>query len=86
MIECSYTASFVREFNALEDALVEEVLEKIELFKDRKNHKTLKVHKLHGSLKTRFSFSVNYKIRIVFEYDSKNEVAFLAVGDHDVYR
>lgn len=86
MIECSFTPSFVREFKVLEHDLAEEVLEKIELFKDRKNHKILKVHKLHGSLKTRFSFSVNYKIRIVFEYDSKNEVAFLAIGDHDVYR
>ena len=70
----------------LEKGLVEEVLEKIELFKDSENHKILKVHKLQGQLSDLHSFSVNYKIRVVFEYLSKNEAVLLMVGDHDVYR
>ncbi len=76
---------FVRQFEKLEQSLQEEVLEKIDLFKDEKNHKHLRIHKLHGRLRNRHSFSVNYKTRIVFLYIRKKEVALLAIGDHAVY-
>jgi len=85
-MKVSFLPSFARKFNRLEVALQDEVMEKIELFKDEKNHKYLKVHKLHGVLSGRYSFSVNYKTRIVFSYLSKNEAVLLAVGDHDVYK
>ena len=85
-MKVSFLPSFVRKFDRLEVALQDEVMEKIELFKDEKNHKYLKVHKLHGVLSGRYSFSVNYKTRIVFSYLSKNEAVLLAVGDHDVYK
>ena len=86
MIEIGYTPAFSREFKKLDYDLAQEVVEKIEIFKDLKNHDILKVHKLNGRLKDRYSFSVNYKIRIVFHYVSKNEVILVAVGDHDVYK
>ena len=57
-----------------------------ELFKNKNNHKRLNVHILHGRLKGRYSFSVNYRFRIVFTHLSKNEVVLLAVGDHTVYK
>lgn len=85
MLEINYKASFVRLFDELEIALQEEILEKISLFRNKRNHKNLKVHKLHGVLKNCYSFSVNYKIRVVFEYLSKEKVALLAVGDHEIY-
>ena len=50
MITVAYKVTFVRQFDALEEGLQNEVLEKIELFKNPKNHKQLKVHKLHGPL------------------------------------
>lgn len=81
-----FKATFIRGFNKLHPDLKEEVLEKIELFKSPKNHKQLKIHKLKGPLKGRYSFSVNYKTRIVFKYISKKEVVLLAIGDHDVYK
>ncbi|MFC1787931.1 hypothetical protein ACFLZY_01805 [Patescibacteria group bacterium] len=75
-------------FKSLPDALQDEVIEKIELFKNPKNHQMIKVHKLTGRLKGRYSFSVNYKTRIVFIYlPTKPRQAFLlAVGDHDEYK
>ena len=85
-MKVSYTPSFVRHFGALENDLQEETLEKIELFKNAKNHKILKVHKLSGQLKGRYGFSVNYRIRIVFTYLEKNETLLLAIGSHDIYR
>jgi len=80
-----YLPSFVRQLKNLEVELQQEVFEKIELFKEKTNHKQLKVHKLYGRLKNRYSFYVNYKTRIVFIYLNKKEVVLLAVGDHSVY-
>jgi len=39
MIQISFKASFLRQLNKLEKALAEEALEKIEILKDRENHK-----------------------------------------------
>ena len=86
MLTISFKETFVKQMNNLEKALADEVFEKISLFKDIKNHKALKVHKLHGKFSECFSFSVNYKTRIVFEHETKNSVIFLAIGDHDLYR
>ena len=84
-MEISYKATFIRQFNKLDKNLQEEVLEKIDLFKDRKNHDLLKVHKLHGKFKDSHSFYVNYKIRIVFIWGEKDEAVLLVIGDHDIY-
>lgn len=86
MLTILYKPKFIRKFEALEKLIQEEVLEKIELFKDIRNHKSLKVHKLHGHLRNYYSFSVNFKYRIVFEYISKKEVGLLSIGDHDEYK
>ncbi|MCC6323755.1 type II toxin-antitoxin system RelE/ParE family toxin [Candidatus Nomurabacteria bacterium] len=85
-MEILYKPIFIRQFNKLEVNLQEEVFEKIELFKNAKNHKLLKVHKLKGKFEDCYSFSVNYSFRIVFSYDSKTRVQFLSIGDHDVYK
>lgn len=84
-MDVSYAPTFVRQFKTLEKNLQDEVIEKIELFRDRENHKSLKVHKLHARLAGRFGFWVNYKFRIVFIYLSPDAVVLLAVGDHDIY-
>ena len=80
-----YIPVFMRQIAKLEARFQEEVMDKIQLLKDVKNHHYLKVHKLHGRLANRYSFSVNYKTRIVFTYVSKQEIALLAIGDHTVY-
>lgn len=85
-MKVAYSPKFLRKLKSLEFSLQEEVIEKIELFKDSKNRKLLKVHKLHGNFKGCYGFSVNYKTRIVFEYINKKEVVLLVVGDHEVYK
>ncbi len=85
MIELVYAPIFTRQFNKLPKNIQEEVLEKIEVFKNPAQHQYLKVHKLHGKFRNFYSFSVNYKYRIIFNFATKDEVNILAVGDHDVY-
>jgi mRNA-degrading endonuclease YafQ of YafQ-DinJ toxin-antitoxin module len=74
-------------YKALSSAQQEELIDKVDLFNDPVNHKVLKVHKLTGRLNDRYSFSINYKTRVVFMFlPSKPREAFLlAVGDHDIY-
>ncbi len=85
MLNIGYKPSFVRQFKKLELDLQDEVLEKIEVFKNKDGHKNLKVHKLHGKFADCFSFSVNFKIRVIFEYNTNNGVNLLFVGGHDLY-
>lgn len=81
-----YTPIFIRQYKCLPTDLKEEVHEKIERFKKNPLDRSLKVHKLKGRLKGYWSFSVNYRFRIVFQLDDKKTAALLRVGDHDIYR
>lgn len=81
----TYLPKFIKKFNTLPQQLQDEVVEKIELFKDSKNHESLRVHKLHGRFKDCYSFSVNYKYRIIFTWTSDTEASLLAIGDHSIY-
>jgi len=85
MIEVCFKPSFVRQAKRLDKELFDEVLEKIEQFRDKNNHKKLGIHKLHGPLAGKWSFSVNYKIRIVFEYENPTTAVLLAIGNHSIY-
>ena len=85
MLQVSFKPSFIRQMHKLDRDLLDEVLSKIDILKNSSEYSSLKVHKLHGQMKDYWSFSVNYKIRVVFEYESKKEIVLLAVGDHSIY-
>jgi len=80
------TPQFSRMFRKLESNLQIEALEKIFALEKEENIELLRIHKLKGRLKDRYSFSVNYKTRIIFNYLNKSEVVLLAIGDHDIYQ
>ncbi len=85
-MEVSFTPQFRRLFRKLPSALQDEALDKIEQFKDVDKHPYLKVHKLKGRLADRFSFSVNYRYRILFQWEKQNVSALLtSIGDHKIY-
>jgi len=85
-MKIAFSPSFLRQLKKCEPDLRDEALEKIDVFKRSQKDKSLKAHNLKGKLKGRLSFSVNYKIRIVFKYLSSEESVLLAIGDHDIYR
>lgn len=85
MITLEFMPRFLRQLKKLDDDLRDEAIEKIGVFKNSRNHKILRVHKLHGHLSDCYSFWVNSKIRIVFQYTTKAHAIILAIGDHDIY-
>jgi mRNA-degrading endonuclease YafQ of YafQ-DinJ toxin-antitoxin module len=85
-MELLYKPAFFRDLKKLETELQECVFAKIEEFKNRNNHASLKVHKLHGRLEGFYSFSVDYSNRIIFTYGDTKSIARLhGVGDHTIY-
>ncbi len=84
-MEIFFKPRFLKKLGKLEDRLQQEAFEKIELFKNKENHQSLHVHKLHGHLKDFYGFSVNYQYRIIFEWLSDNEATFISIGTHAVY-
>ena len=81
-----YRQTFIRQLKKLPVPLQKEAIEKIELFREDAYHPFLKTHKLSGKLKGSWSFSVNFAYRIIFEFENKNTVALLMIGDHDIYK
>lgn len=85
-MQVSYKPSFVRALKKLPPSLRQEVLEVIAVFRQDPFDPSLKTHKLQGKLRGRWSFSVNYRYRIVFRFEGSDHVHLLVIGDHDVYQ
>lgn len=80
-----YSAKFERSFKKLPVSLVEKVIERTTLFEKNHFNPCLDTHKLHGKLKNQWSFSIDKKYRILFEFDN-SDVIFLDIGDHEIYQ
>ena len=85
-MELQYSPKFLRQYGKLSQEQQEEVDEKLTLFKENQQHPFLKTHKLKGRLQECWSFSVNYKDRIIFEYEDKKTISLLNIGDHSIYQ
>ena len=86
MFKIIFSKKFVDQYENLEDKIQIVALKKIELFKSNTKHPSLNTHKLNGQLTGFFSFSIDMKYRIVFEYGDKDTVHFLKIGNHDIYK
>jgi plasmid maintenance system killer protein len=89
MIEIIYSkkiSKIIYEILKTDYVLFKEVTDKVTEFKNFENHQKLKVNKLHGKMKYIYSFSVNYKYRILFKYLDKNTIVLLTIGDHQIYQ
>lgn len=85
MITVGFTPEFFRRLKKLTPQLQELAFERVDLFRDIRNHQRLGVHKLHGKYRGFFGFSINNKNRIMFEWVSGTEVILHTVGDHSIY-
>ena len=80
-----YTPHFRRIYEKLNKTVKDLVKNKENLFRHNPFDPRLRTHKLHGGVGNLWSFSVGYKYRIIFEFDSRELVYFHEVGDHSVY-
>jgi len=59
---------------------------KIKKFLENPFDKSLKTHKLTGKLSSYWSFSINYHLRILFEFIDSKTVGFIDIGTHEIYK
>lgn len=86
MITVAYSPAFKRAFKKIfknNSAGQTQFQQKISLFLQDPFHSQLRTHKLSGSLKDFYSFSIDYDIRVIFYYVSDNQVVFENIGSHD---
>ena len=81
-----YTKVFISQYKKLSPKVKIEAEGKEKIFNKNPFDPRLKTHKLTGKLRGRWSFRLDYKNRIVVTFNGKNEVWFLAVGSHDIYK
>lgn len=62
------------------------IQKKLELFFDDPLTPSLRTHKLTGNLDGYYSFSINYQLRIIFEWTNHQTVGLIDIGTHDIYR
>lgn len=83
-----YHSHFRRSYRRLDRQIKGVAEERVALFKHDPFHIRLDTHRLHGKLKHQWSFSVDGRNRILFEFLNKAQTAvvFLDIGDHRIYR
>jgi mRNA-degrading endonuclease RelE of RelBE toxin-antitoxin system len=80
-----YSSKFAREYRKLPPKIKRAAEQKEGMFRKDPFNKALHTHKLQGGLKGFYSFSINQKYRIVFEFADNTTVWFHSVGDHSIY-
>ena len=80
-----YSPTFEKNYKKLPKEIKIIAEKKEKTFRENPFDKSLETHKLHGRLKNFWSFSINRKHRIIFEFTDEETVHFHTVGLHDIY-
>jgi len=81
-----YSRQFQKEYGKLPALLREKVEKKEVIFRNNPFDRRLKTHKLSGQFEGFWSFSIDYRYRIIFELKSESSMVFHIIGDHSIYR
>lgn len=86
MTEIAFSSSFKRAFKkrmAGRNPLEEKFWKRLEIFRDNPYDPRLRTHKLSGDLQEFWSFTVEYDVRVVFQFADKDRAVFQDIGTHD---
>jgi mRNA-degrading endonuclease YafQ of YafQ-DinJ toxin-antitoxin module len=83
-MELYFTSRFLRSVKKLHKDIQEDVINAVDLFRDKKNHEKLKLHKLHGKSKGYHAFSANFSYRVIVK-QNKRDWYCIDVGTHEIY-
>lgn len=81
-----YTSKFERNFKKLPWSVRRKAAAKEKIFRKDPFHPTLKTHRLKGLMVGFYSFSIDYRYRVVFAWENGDEVTFIDAGDHSIYK
>ena len=84
-VQIYYSSKFEKQYRKLPLSIKDVAEEKEAIFRSNPFDASLKTHKLHGKLCKYYSFSLNNKYRIIFDFDEDKNVRFHNIGTHDIY-
>lgn len=85
-MEIEYSRQFEKQFKKLPKEVKFKAIELEKVFRKNPFDPRLKTHKLNGTMKDYWAFSVSYSHRIGFTFESADLVHFHAVGTHQIYK
>jgi addiction module RelE/StbE family toxin len=85
-MEIYYSPKFAKQFKKLSKEIQLSALECEKIFRKNPFDPKLKTHKLHGTMKEYWAFSISYNYRIGFTFVESDLVHFHAIGSHDIYK
>lgn len=77
---------FDKNYKKLPKKIKEKAKKKERTFRENPFHFSLRTHKLVGKEKECWAFDIDYHYRIKFIFLSDEEVLFLDIGTHDIYK
>ena len=80
-----YHPRFRRSYDNLSESIKKKAEKRELVFRKNLFDSRLDTHKLHGKLQNFWSFSVDFRFRILFEFDGP-DIIFLDIGDHNLYK
>lgn len=81
-----YSGKFLRQFKKLPKEVKNSAIVCEEIFRKNPFDPKLKTHKLHGTMKEYWAFSISYAYRIGFTLVEGDMARFHAIGTHDIYK
>jgi addiction module RelE/StbE family toxin len=81
-----YSPKFARQFKKLSKEAKTSAFQCEKIFRDNPFNPKLKTHKLHGTMKEYWAFSISYDYRMGFTFIDGDLVRFHAIGSHDIYQ
>ena len=85
-MQVEYSPKFFRQFKKLSKEVKESAVVCEQLFRNNPFDPKLKTHKLSGTMKEYWAFSISYHYRIGFTFISGDLVRFHAIGTHNIYK
>ena len=80
-----YSPTFLKKYRKSIKEIKELAKDKEIIFRKNPFDPKLKVHKLHDQLSGLWSFSLNIKYRIIFEFENPELIIFHTIGLHDIH-
>ena len=85
-MQIEYSPKFARQFKKLPKEVKESAIKCEKLFRTNPFNSKLGTHKLHGTMKEYWAFSISHSHRIGFTFVDGDLVRFHAIGSHNIYK
>jgi len=80
-----YSSSFKKSLEKY-SSKKKKIANKIKKFIDNPFNQSLKTHKLTGKLTLYWSFSIDYHLKVIFEFIDEETVGLIDIGTHEIYK